>query len=61
MLPPPGSLCEDVLVSALARCWPVTRASMGFLACARFSGGNLAQPLAASGARAMIVSSGSPP
>ena len=44
MLTPPGSLSEDVLVPALARCWPVVRASMGFLARASFSGGNLAQP-----------------
>ena len=55
MLTPPGSLSEDVLVSALARCWPVVRAPVGFLARAWFSGGNLAQPLTTAGVRTMIV------
>ena len=61
MLTPSGSLSEDVLVSALARCWPVVRASIGFLARARFSGGNLAQPLTTTGVCSMIVSCGAGP
>ncbi len=50
MLPLSGSRSEDVLVWALARCWPGGRAVMGFLARARFSGGYLAQPLTTTGA-----------
>ena len=61
MLTRPGSLSEDVLVSALARCWPVVRAPVGFLVGAWFSGGNLAQPLATAGVRTMIVSCGGRP
>ena len=61
MLTPSGSLSEDVLVSALARCWPLVRVSMGFLARAWFSGGNLAQPPTTTGVRTMIVSCGAAP
>lgn len=61
MLTPPGSLSEDVLVWALARCWPVVRAWAGLLAGTWFSGGNLAQPVTTSGFRAMIVGCGSGP
>ena len=61
MLTPPGSLSEGVLVSALAQCWPVVRAPVGFLARAWFGGGNLAQPLTATGVGTMIVSCGAGP
>lgn len=61
MLAPADSRSEDVLVSALARCWPVARASMGFPAPRPAQRGNPRNLLTTSGARAMIVSCGSGP